>query len=56
MTGTIDGVRAVEIMNVAATAFFDAHVRATGVRMAELEGFPELSTQTNLPTQRIASR
>jgi predicted dienelactone hydrolase len=50
VTGSIDGRRIVDIMNVATRRFFDAYVgghasRDVGV---EPEGFPELATQTNL--------
>jgi len=54
VTGTINGGRVIDIMNTAATAFFDAHLRGAGAQMAELQGFPELDAKTNL--QRLGSR
>jgi hypothetical protein len=59
VTGTIDGKRAIEIMNVVATRFFDAHVRDTGAPVLPLEGFPELRTRANrdpAPTRLATSR
>jgi hypothetical protein len=56
VTGTIEGARVIDIMNVAATAFFDAHLRGSAAQMVDLEGFPEIRTQTNLQTQRVAAR
>jgi predicted dienelactone hydrolase len=62
VTGSIDGARAVEIMNVVATQFFDAYLRDSAAPTFDLERFPELRTQTNLielrkrkPTQRLKS-
>jgi hypothetical protein len=43
-------------MNVAATGFFDAHLRGSAAQMVDLEGFPEVRMQTNLQTPRVASR
>jgi hypothetical protein len=48
VTGSIEGQRVIDIMNVLSLRFFDAYVRGTGAPELELEGFPELSTRTNV--------
>jgi predicted dienelactone hydrolase len=52
VTGTIEGARVIDIMNVAAAAFFDAHVRGAGPQVAEFDGFSEIAVQTNLKIER----
>jgi hypothetical protein len=47
VTGTIDGNRVIDIMNVVATRFFDAYLRDDSAAGLEPEGFPEVSTRTN---------
>jgi predicted dienelactone hydrolase len=49
VTGSIEGERVIDIMNVLSLRFFDAYVRGTVTPALEPEGFPELSTQTNAP-------
>ena len=49
VTGSIEGERVIDIMNVLSLRYFDAYVRGTAAPALEPEGFPELSTQTNLP-------
>ncbi len=48
VTGTIEGKRVIDIMNVLSLRFFDAYVRGNGAPELEPEGFPELSTKTNV--------
>jgi hypothetical protein len=48
VTGTIEGERVIDIMNVLSRRFFDAYVRGGAASKLEPEGFPELSTRTNL--------
>lgn len=48
ITGSIDGSRVIDIMNVVTLQFFDAYVRGDAATMPTLEGYPELSAQTNL--------
>ncbi len=47
VTGTIEGQRVIDIMNVLSLRFFDAYVRGTGAPKLEPEDFPELSTRSN---------
>ncbi len=47
VTGSIDGERVIEIMNVMSRRFFDAYVRGTGAPNLEPSEFPELSSVTN---------
>jgi predicted dienelactone hydrolase len=47
VTGTIDGNRVIDLMNVVARRFFDTHVRGESSAVLEPEGFPEVRTQTN---------
>ena len=49
VTGSIEGQRVIDIMNVLSLRFFDAYVRGTAAPALEPEGFPELSTRTNVP-------
>ena len=48
VTGPIEGQRVIDVMNVLSLRFFDAYVRGTGAPELEPEGFPELSTRTNV--------
>ena len=49
VTGAIEGRRVIEIMNVLSRRFFDAYVRGGATPELTPDGFPELSTRTNLP-------
>jgi hypothetical protein len=51
VTGPIEGERVIDIMNVFTQRFFDAHVRGVATPVLGAEGFPEISTRTNLPAQ-----
>jgi predicted dienelactone hydrolase len=48
VTGSIEGQRVIDIVNVLSRRFFDAYVRGAAAPELEPAGFPELSTRTNV--------
>lgn len=54
VTGSIDGERVIEIMNVMSHRFFDAYLRGTSAPNLEAGEFPELSIRTNEPVAQSA--